>query len=53
MADCFIRDDPSIRVYRSVSYTRVQKNDQAIARLAGAVPPALQSFRFIPKISIL
>ena len=46
MADCFIRDDCSIRVYRSVSY-------QAIAGLAGAVPPALQSFRFIPKISIL
>ena len=31
MADCFIRDDCSIRVYRSVSYTRVQKSDQAIA----------------------
>ena len=29
------------------------KSDQAIAGLAGAVPPALQSFRFIPKISIL
>ena len=36
MADCFIRDDCSIRVYRSVSYTRVQKSDQAIAGLAGA-----------------
>ena len=53
MADCIIRDDCSIRVYRSVSYTRVQKSDQAIAGLAGAVPPALQSFRFIPKISII
>ena len=53
MADCIIRDDCSIRVYRSVSYTRVQKSDQAIAGLAGAVPQALQSFRFIPKISIL
>ena len=52
MADCFIRDDCSIRVYRSVSYTRVQKSDQAIAGLAGAVPPALQGFQFIPKISI-
>ena len=54
MADCFIRDDCSIRVYRSVSYTRVQKLVRLyIAGLAGAVPPALQSFRFIPKISIL
>ena len=35
MADCFIR------VYQSVSYARVQKSGQAIARLAGAVPPAL------------
>ena len=33
MADCFIKDDCSIRVYRSVSYTRVQKSDQAIIRL--------------------
>ena len=47
------RDDCSIRVYRSVSYTRVQKSDQAIAALAGAVPLALLSFRFISKISIL
>ena len=42
MADCFIRDDCSIRVYRSVSYTRVQQSDQAIAGaavLAEAVPP--------------
>ena len=53
MADCFIRGDCSIRVYRSVSYTRVQKSDQAIAELAGAIPPAQQSFQFIPKISIL
>ena len=36
MADCFIRDDCSNRVYRSVSYTRVQQSDQAIA---GAAPP--------------
>ena len=36
MADCIIRDDCSIRVYRSVSYTT-----QAIAGLPGAVPPAL------------
>ena len=50
MADCFIGDDCSIRVYRSVSYAR---GDQAIPGLAGVVPPALQSFRFIPKISIL
>ena len=53
MTDCNIRDDCSIRVYRSVSYTRVQKSDQVIAGLAGAVPPALQSFLFIPKILIL
>ena len=42
MADCFITDDCSNRVYRSVSYTRVQQSDQAIAGaagLAGAVPP--------------
>ena len=36
MADCFIRDDCSIRVYRSISYTRVQKSGQAIAGLPGA-----------------
>ena len=55
MADCFIRDDCSFRVYQSVSYTRLQKSGQTIyiAGLAGAVPPALQSFRFIPKILIL
>ena len=53
MADRFIRDDCSIRLYPSVSHTRVQKSDQAIAGLAGAVPPAQQSFRFIPKISIM
>ena len=41
MADCIIRDDCSIRKYRSVSYTRVQKSGQAIAGLPGAVPPAL------------
>ena len=41
MADCIIRDDFSIRKYRSVSYTRVQKSGQAIAGLPGAVPPAL------------
>ena len=40
MAYSFIRYDCSIRVYRSVSYTRVQKSSQAIAALAGAVPPA-------------
>ena len=40
MADCFIRDDFSIRVYRFVSYTRMQKSGQAIAGLAGAVPLA-------------
>ena len=40
MADCVIRDDCSIRVYRSFSYTRMQKNGKAIAGLAGAVPPA-------------
>ena len=53
MADCYNKDDCSIRVYRSVSYTRVQKSGQAIAGLAEAAPLALQSFRFIPKISIL
>ena len=31
MSDCFIRDDCFIRVYRSVSYTRVQKSGEAIA----------------------
>ena len=40
MADCF-RDDCSIRVYRSVSYTRMQKSGQTIAGLAGEVPLAL------------
>ena len=40
VADCLIRDDCSIRVYRSIKYTRVQKSGQAIARLPGAVPPA-------------
>ena len=39
MADCFIRDDCSIRVYRSVSYTRVKKWYKAIAGLPGG--PAL------------
>ena len=53
MYGCVIRDDCSIRVYRSVSNIGVQKSGQAIAGLPGAVPPALQSFRFIPKISIL
>ena len=54
MADCFIRDDCSIRVYRSVNYIyKGAKKCQAIAELGGAVPPALQSFRFIPKISIV
>ena len=40
MAYCFIRDDRSIRVYRSISYTRVQKSGQAIAGLSETVPPA-------------
>ena len=41
MADCFIRDDCSFRVYPSVCYTRVQKSDQGIAELARAAPSAL------------
>ena len=43
MADCFIKDDFSIRVYpvdQLVSYTRVQKSGQAIAGLAEVVTPA-------------
>ena len=35
MADCFIKDDCSIRIYQSVIYMRVQKSGQAI------YPPAL------------
>ena len=30
MADCFIEDDFSIRIYRSVIYMRVQKSGRAI-----------------------
>ena len=41
MADCLIRDDCFIRVYGSVTCTRVQKSGQALPGLAVAVPQAL------------
>ena len=38
MHGCFIKDDCSIRIYRSAIYTRGAKSDQAIA---GPAPTAL------------